>query len=185
MTVIASKVNTKEIVDWAVHIGIAVVISILIVAFVAQRTIVYNYSMEPTLHDGDNLIVEKISPKIGKLKRGDIVTIEDASIALQQEGKTIIKRIVALENDEIEIKDGNVYVNGNKIEENYINGDYTMPMDPAYSHMIVPEGYVYVLGDNRKANIIDSRVTGPVDIDKVTSRAVIRVYPFNKFGSLK
>ncbi len=176
--------NLREIADWALHIGIAILAGFLIVTFVAQRTVVINYSMEPTLYEGDNLLVEKISPRIGKIKRGDIVTIENASFTLMQEGKVIIKRVIGLENDKIEIKDGKVFVNGTELEEDYINGDYTMPMDERYSHMIVPEGHVYVLGDNRKENIIDSRVLGPISMDKITSRAVFRIYPFSRIGPL-
>jgi len=151
------KSQIKELFDWIIHIGIAILAGLLIVTFVAQRTIVFNYSMEPTLYQGDNLIVEKLGPRFGILKPGDIVTIRDASEFLSKEGKTIIKRIIALENDEIEIKQGNVYVNGKMLDETYINGDTTKAVRTEYCDRYkVPEGYVYVLGDNRAANIIDS-----------------------------
>lgn len=152
--------------------------------FVAQRTIVYKSSMEPTLYDGDNLIVEKISPRLGRIKRGDIVTIKSASDWLHEEGKTIIKRVIAVAGDSVEIKDGKVYVNGQEIEENYIKGNYTVAMNEEYSRLTVPEGHVYVLGDNRSTSIVDSRTIGPVSTDKIESRAIIRVYPFSRFGLL-
>lgn len=141
--------------------------------------------MEPTLYDGDNLIVEKIGPRLGYINYGDIVTIKNASDWLHEEGKTIIKRVVALEGDSVEITDGKVFVNGQELKEDYIKGNYTMPMSSKYSKMIVPEGHVYVLGDNRSANIVDSRTIGPVSVDKIEARAVIRIYPFNRIGLLR
>lgn len=176
----------NEVLDWTLHIVIAVALGLLIVTFVAQRTVVFNYSMEPTLVEGDNLIAEKISPKLGNLKPGDIVTIKNASPSLEEDGKTIIKRIVAVENDVVDIRDGKVYINGQEFVEPYIKGDYTMQIDPKYCvNYKVPEDNVYVLGDNRKANIVDSRSLGPIAIDKIESKAIFRIYPFNRFGKLK
>lgn len=173
----------KEVLDWAVHIFIAAIIGFIIVTFVVQRTVVYSYSMEPTLEEGDNLWVEKISTRFGKLNRGDIVTI-DVPENVGRQRSPIIKRVIALENDTVEIKDGNVYVNGREIKEDYINGNYTRPEEPEYSKLTVPKGHIYVLGDNRKGRIIDSRNIGPIDIRRVTGRAIFRFYPFSKFGFL-
>lgn len=169
----------KEVIDWALHIIIAVVIGVLIVTFVAQRTIVFGSSMEPTLHDGDQMVIEKISPRTGKLKVGDIVTVyvpEELS-----EGRNyIIKRVIGVANDTVEIKDGNVYLNGEKLEEGYASGDYTHEVAPEYNKVTVPEGQVYVLGDNRLRNASkDSRSIGPIEIDKIKGRAILRFYPFN------
>lgn len=175
----------KEIMDWVFHIAIAFVIGLLIVTFVAQRTIVYNYSMEPTLYEGDNLITEKITPMLGIFKRGDIVTIKNASVSLAESGKTIIKRIVALENDVVSISNGKVYINGELLQEDYIKGDFTMQVDPQYStDYVVPEGCVYVLGDNREMSIIDSRTLGPISTDKINSKAILIIFPFGRFGIL-
>lgn len=175
----------REALDWLLHIAVAVVIGFLIVTFVAQRTIVYHHSMEPTLYEGDNLLVEKISPRLGKLDRGDIVVIRDASPTFTQEGKELIKRIIGIEGDSVELKDGGVYINGELLEEPYIKGVYTPPShNPENNRLMVPEGCVFVLGDNR-VNSIDSRSFGPVEIDKVEAKALIRIYPFNKAGVIK
>src|SRR5690554_6810542 len=101
------KGNSKirEIIDWLFHIAVALLVGFLIVTFVAQRTVVFNYSMEPTLYDGDNLLVEKLGPRFGKIKPGDVITIKNASKFLEEEEKTIIKRIIAVENDIIDIND--------------------------------------------------------------------------------
>jgi signal peptidase I len=170
----------REALDWFLHIGIAVIIGVLIVTFVAQRTIVYGSSMEPTLQDNNQLVIEKITPRFGKLKYGDIVTIyvpEELS-----EGKDyIIKRVIGVAGDTIEVKDGKVYLNGKKLDEPYMNGNYTYEVDPQYSSIKVPDGMIYVLGDNRLRNASkDSRSIGPVAIGKVRGRAFVRLYPFNK-----
>jgi signal peptidase I len=141
--------------------------------------------MEPTLYEGDNLITEKITPMLGIFKRGDIVTIKNASPSLEESGKTIIKRIIALEYDVVNISDGKVYINGELLNENYIKGDFTTQVDPQYSRdYVVPKGCVYVLGDNRGTSIIDSRAIGPISTEKINSKAIMIIYPFSRFGIL-
>lgn len=168
----------REILDWSVHIIIAIVIALLITNFVFQRTVVYKKSMQPTLYEKDNLLVEKISPRIGNLKRGDIITIY-APERVEERGSTIIKRIVGIEGDFVEIKDGKVYLNGEVFKEDYINGNYTQASGK-YVSVYVKKGEVYALGDNRSIEILDSREMGPIPIEKVTGKAVCRLYPVNK-----
>ena len=172
--------------DWLLHIVLAVLIGLFIVNFVAQITIVSGSSMEITLHDHDRIIIEKISPRFGMLDRGDIVTINDYP-GLEMERKPIIKRIIGIEGDEVEIKDGRVYVNGVVLEEDYINVDSlgTLDVDPQYSKVTVPEGHIYVLGDNRlMGQSKDSRTFGPVSIKDVGGKAFFRFHPFKSFGFL-
>jgi len=165
----------REALDWIIHIAIAVLIGFLIVTFVAQRTLVHDVSMQPTLYEGDNLIVEKISPKIGRLNRGDIIVFYDIN-----EDRQLIKRLIAVEGDQVEIKDGKVFVNGEELKEDYIKDGYTpQGVNPEYSNLVVPKGYVYVLGDNRK-NSRDSRSIGPIEVERITGKAIFRFYPFNK-----
>lgn len=175
----------REALDWAVHILIAVVIAIFIITFVGQRTVVNGASMEPTLHDGDNLIVEKISQRFGTLKPGDVVVVKLNDPALiEKEHDPIIKRIIAVENDTVEIKDGKVYVNGKEKVENYTTGEPTDPLNPVNSKLTVDKGNIYVMGDNR-GNSKDSRVIGQVPISKVKGRAILRFFPFNKMGTIR
>lgn len=175
----------REILDWTFHMLLAVVIGVLIVKYVFQITIVSGNSMEKYLHNGNRLIVEKFIYKMNGLKRGEIVIINRPR-DIEDERTPIIKRVIALEGDVIEIKDGNVYVNNEKIDEPYINGTTTYGIVPEYQSLVVPEGYVYVLGDNRMPNeSLDSRIFGPVSLKKVEGRAVLRFYPFAQFGKLK
>lgn len=168
----------REIVDWLYHIAVAIIIALLITNFVFQRTVVYKKSMQTTLFEGDNLIVEKISPMVGKIKRGDIITIY-APEEVKQQGSTIIKRVIGVEGDHVELKNGKVYLNGKVLDEDYIKGDYTEAYGK-YTNVDVEKGYVYALGDNRSIRILDSRDMGPINIDDITGKALIRIYPFNK-----
>ncbi|MEN2777250.1 signal peptidase I [Acetivibrio clariflavus] len=165
------------------HIGIAVLLGVFIVNFVAQITIVNGSSMEKTLHDGDRLIIEKISPRFGNIKRGDIVTIDDP-IKLSNDTRPIIKRVIGVEGDRVQIRDGKVFVNGEELKEDYINGDYTYEVNEQYSDVTVEKGHIYVLGDNRLMGMSkDSRTIGTASLEYVTGKALLRFYPFNKIGS--
>lgn len=135
--------------------------------------------MEPTLSDGDNLLVEKLSSRFGWLNRGDIIVFKSP-----ESDRQLIKRLVAFEGDKVEIKDGKVYVN----DEIFLTGLSDEPEtpqgpDPAFNSLVVPEGYVYVLGDNR-AFSLDSNDFGPIDKKWITGKAIFRFYPFDKFGGL-
>ena len=172
-----------EILDWAKHIAIAIVVGILFVTFVGQRTIVYGVSMTPTLHDGDQLFIEKITPKLGHLKRGDIVTIYVHGML--DEGKDyLIKRVIAVEGDRISIHDGKVFVNGVELHESYVSVDYTYS-ERLTSELTVGKGKVFVMGDNRvRGGSNDSRTLGEFDVSSVRGRAIFRWYPFNSIGPL-
>ncbi|MEN8904648.1 MAG: signal peptidase I [Clostridiales bacterium] len=169
----------RETVDWIIHIGIAIIIAIFITKFVFQRTVVYKISMQPTLKEGDNLIVEKISPKINNIDKGDIITVYSPEY-VHEKGNTMIKRVIAVEGDTIKIDDGKVYVNDKVIKEDYILGDYT-DNSGEYIEEKIKEDHVYVLGDNREEKIIDSREAGQIKMENVSGKAVMRVFPFNKF----
>ncbi len=169
------KIN--ETLDWIIHIAVAVLIGVLIVTFVGQRTLVHDISMQPTLVEGDNLVVEKLSPKLGGLHRGDIIVFK-----VPEENRQLIKRLIAVEGDKVEIKDGKVYVNDEESKVVDLPGVETNPGDnPAYSKLTVPAGHVYVLGDNRPYSN-DSRAKGPIETKRITGRAIFRFYPFNKIG---
>ena len=178
----------KEILDWTFHIGIAVIIGLIIVNFVVQRTMVDGESMIPTLKSGDNLWVEKISPKLGSFHYGEIVTVNvplEIRKLYNKEKNPIIKRIIALEGDTVEIKYGKVFVNGVPKSESYINGSFTDATGkPEYDKLKVPAGKNYVMGDNR-GNSLDSRIIGPVDKKWVVGRAFFRFLPIKNFGFIK
>ena len=180
MVITSKKDIINESIDWIKHIVIAVLIAVFIIAFIGQRTVVNKTSMVPTLHDGDNLIIEKITPRLGIFERGDIVIIQNASEHFEIEDKLIIKRIIALENETIEIKDGIVYINEIPLREDYVKNQWKRNYGP----LKIDEGYVFVLGDNRP-NSRDSREFGQVSVDKINAKALLRIYPFKDFGLVR
>lgn len=176
----------REVLDWTVYIAIAVVLGLLIVNYVAQIAVVSGSSMEPTLQNKNVLVTEKISENFGSIDRDDIVTLYVPEFL--EEGKSlVVKRVIGIAGDTVEIgADGKLYVNSKPIEEKYINGDRTLTVDPQYTKVTVPKGYIYVLGDNRLPGASkDSRTFGPVKLDKVRGVVLLRLFPLNKFGSVK
>ena len=135
----------------------------------------------PTLNHGDQLMW-KNNPRLNKLK-GNLVTLY---IPEYLKGKDyVVKRIVAMGNDKVEIKDGKLYVNGEEVKEDYINGSVTEGINPEYSSFTVPPDCVYVLGDNRLPHAsLDSRSIGPINKKKVIGRVIFRYYPFDKAGKI-
>lgn len=164
---------------------IAVLVGFFIVTFVGQRTIVNGQSMEPTLHDKDQLIIEKISPRFGMLHHGDIITIDVRDHKDVVRESPIIKRIIGVAGDTVEVRNGKVYVNDKELEEGYINGNKTDVVEEQFAKVTVQKGTVYVMGDNRLPNgSLDSRTIGPLEIKKVGGKAILRFYPFKDFGTL-
>ena len=134
-------------------------------------------SMYPTLNSGDNLITSKISYKLSEPERGDIIVLE----APDSPGDDYIKRIVGLPNDHLEIKDGDVFINGKKLDEPYLGGIET----DGEEDIIIPSGYYFVMGDNRDESH-DSRIdkVGVISRNSIVGKSVFRLYPFSRFGRL-
>lgn len=156
-------------------IVIAFLLAMLIRHFVVESFVVEGHSMEPTLHHGERLLVNKLAYRFQDAKRGDIVVFrypEDPS-------KDFIKRIIATEGDTVEIVDGKVYVNGEALEEPYVADHGRDHLPPTQ----VPSGTIFVLGDNRR-NSQDSRYFGPVSEELLEGKAVLIWWPFAFFQTL-
>lgn len=179
------RVVVLEILDWIKYILIAIILGLLISKFVIQRSEVVGRSMEDTLHDEDQLVVDKLTLLFSSPERGDIVTVNGAKAHNDnKEVGMLVKRVVALPGDTLDFKDGKVIINGQEIEEDYLSaGTYTMAPFGWQGEIRIPEGHYYVLGDNR-GNSADSRVFGPVPENAIEGKVWIRIYPFDKFGKL-
>lgn len=162
-------------IEWGKSIIIAILIAFFIKTFIFNSTYVMGSSMEPTLHPQDRLFSEKISTYFKKYNRGDIVVLK----APDENNKDYIKRIIAIEGDRIQIKEGNVYINDELSQELYIENDsYTHTYGE--SDWFVEEGYVFVLGDNRADGASkDSRVFGLIGLDSIKAKTIFRYYPFD------
>lgn len=153
----------------------ALFIAMMLMLFVVQPTRVEGISMEPTLHTGAQLVIEKMSYRFQNPVHGDIVVIKlDRSY-----NPYLVKRVIATEGDTVEIRNGYVYLNGKMLEEKNItsitNGNF-----PA---TVVPQGQLFVLGDNREASN-DSRNFGMLPIDNLVGRAVASYWPLDSIGPL-
>ncbi len=142
---------------------------------ISARVRVEGSSMEPSFHDGEFVIVSRLDYRFGSPDYGDVVVFHYPGNPEEE----YIKRIVGMAGDHIRIAEGTVYVNGQVLEEPYIQAE------PAYSgEWHVPEDYIFVLGDNRN-NSSDSHSWGPLPMENVIGRAVFVYWPLSDWGVIK
>ena len=176
------KKRGSEAMAWIRDIVAAVLIAVIIAQFI-QPTIVREHSMQNTLQPNDYLILSKMAYKFGgDVEYGDIVVFKSDVEQENGKKKLLIKRVIAKGGDTIAIADGQVYRNGEILNEPYIKDGYT---NGGIDETTVPEGELFLMGDNRVVSI-DSRSpeVGFVDEDLVIGKAVVRLYPFDQFGSV-
>ncbi|MGJ0907990.1 signal peptidase I [Clostridium sporogenes] len=195
----------KEIQSWIFSILGAIIIAGLLNSKVFAKVQVQQSSMENTLFTNQQLIVDKLSYNFVEPKKGDIIifhenkekgTIAEDTLEMVdniiskfnnnktdiEEDDRLIKRVIGVPGDEVDIKDGYLYLNGKKLEETYANGEtisreFKLPIK-------IPENKLFVLGDNRMVSK-DSRMFGLIDYKQVEGKAIYRVYPFNHVGKVK
>jgi signal peptidase I len=153
----------------------ALLVALLIQAFLVQSTIVYGQSMEPNLRTDQRLMVEKISYRVHGPRRGDIVVLQDPT------GGPIplVKRVVGLPGERITLAHGRVYVDGALLDEPYLDQG-TAGEGRSW---LVPPMQIFVMGDNR-SHSKDSRYFGTVPLDAVIGHAIFRLWPHNQLGAL-
>jgi len=154
----------------------ALIIVVVINMFLAQATRVEGQSMEPNLHDNQRLIIEKISYYVHPPRRGDIVVLRLPS----RRSDPLIKRVIGLPGETVEISNGHVLINGQALDEPYLNQSTYQGMPPR----VVPESDVFVLGDNRGFSN-DSRSFGFVPFSDIVGRAWFRYWPPAGIGPIR
>lgn len=157
-----------------------VLIILLLSCFLLRHAVVDGGSMDQTLADGQHLI---ISDFLYTPKNGDIIVFQPLNA---EKTTPLIKRVIAIEGQTVQMQNGVVYVNGVAISEPYVFLDGEISPDHKdYPEILIPEGYVFVLGDHRN-NSKDSRYDeiGLVDVRSILGRVILRVTPFDKFGAV-
>ena len=148
----------------------ALILAFLLTHFVGKRVVVYSQSMEPNLHEEQQIIVEKVSRHFQVPERGDIVIIESIG-----EEVPLIKWVIGLPEEVLEIKNNQVFINSQGLVELYLANATQRDFGPVH----IPADHVFVMGDNRNFSR-DSRVIGPVPIERIRAKAWISIWPVDE-----
>jgi signal peptidase I len=161
--------------DWVVVVGVALLVAILVRTFLLAHFIVEGESMYTTLEPGDRVFVNKMSYRLHDPNRGDVVVLHEITGASERD---LIKRVVALPGDELEMQNCVVRIDGQVLQEPYLDPNVVTPgrCGQGITPTVVPEGHVFVMGDNR-AGSHDSRALGTIPYDDLVGRAFVVFWP--------
>lgn len=206
--------STKNIIEWIYCIVIAIVLALLIKFFLGTPTVVKQYSMYPTYKPNDRLILNRLErskmPKRGDVVTFEApskniygpgeydlnnpvakYSYQPSNIfnkftyyVLEINKTSYIKRVIAIEGDRVEIKDGKVYINNELLSEKYLAEGVKTEATGVFNNFIVPKGYIFLMGDNRSGSM-DCRNFGCIPVEKIESKVVFRFWPFNTMGPTK
>ena len=170
----------RGLVEWILAIGLAVILFFVLRMFLFRVAHVSGFSMAPTLSDGDRVILNRAAVVFGTARVGDIVAFPYPN----NPSEYYIKRVIGISGDEVDLINGSFYVNGEPLEDAFSH-DTIWSTGNVIFPVTVEEGHVFVLGDNRNASS-DSRSSsiGMVDNRYILGRVLLRVLPFNKFGTV-
>lgn len=174
--------------EWIKALAIAVILAAVIRYFLFAPIVVDGLSMMPNLHDQNRMIVSKLSYKIGEPQRFDIVVFH------APEQKDYIKRVIGLPGDHVEYKNDILYINGEPIDEPYLEEAKTEILDAPLTFNFeleeqldqkrVPEGHLFVMGDNRRFSK-DSRSIGFISLEEVIGKTNVVYWPISDFQFIK
>lgn len=173
--------STRRIVtEWVVILVVAVAASFLIRTFAIQTFVIPSKSMNPTLHVGDRILVNKLSVDFGSINAGDVIVFKapprehcsDDGIA------DLVKRVIGLPGQHLTSKGNTIYVNGKALKEPWT---YFPTIGTPIGHVTVPKNSYFVMGDNR-ANSCDSRYWGTVPRSDIIGKVFLRVWPPSRIG---
>ncbi|MGL4344127.1 MAG: signal peptidase I [Cellulosilyticaceae bacterium] len=163
------------------EILMAILVVMLMTEFVIAHNMVPTGSMIPTIQIGDHLVTNKLPYYYRDPKRGEVVVFT-------QENERLVKRVIAIPGDEIDIRDNKVWLNGEELDESeyiYIwESTWQVAGAGVKYPFTIPEGYYFVMGDNRPESL-DSRYFGPIHRKQIIAKASLRIYPLSKIGEVR
>ena len=184
------KKTRKSILEWVVVIVGAVGLALLIKAFLFQAYYIPSPSMNPTLFEGDRILVNKLSYKLHSVNRGDLIVFDTPEASGEDD---LIKRVIGLPGEFVNVEEERIEIDGGLLLEPYLPlssniKSFATPVNcvnrPNENYGCrIPDDHVFVMGDNR-SNSRDSRFFGPVPIEDVKGRAFIRVWPIGDIKRL-
>ncbi|HLQ73903.1 MAG TPA: signal peptidase I [Bacillota bacterium] len=179
----ARKSSNNSLLEWSKVIIVALALAFLVRTFLFTPIVVDGPSMQPTLYDRDQMIVNKITYRLSDPKRFDIVVFHATS------QKDFIKRVIGLPGEHIMMKDNELYVDGEKVEESFSGSEDSLTYDFQLEelpggHETIPEGFVFVLGDNR-TNSTDSRTIGLVPVKDIIGKTNLIYWPLKRVQIVK
>jgi signal peptidase I len=174
----------RTLIEWGAIVVVAVLAALLLRAFVVQPYYIPSGSMEPTLHIGDKVLVNKLSYSFHSVHRGDIVVFKTPPDDNSPGIKDLIKRVIGLPGETISSgTDGTIYINDRQLSQPWLSAEARANPGPPIRRMVIPAGYYFVMGDNR-SNSTDSRMFGPISKGLIVGRAFLRVWPLSRLGTL-
>ena len=171
--------NIREIIIDTVKLILVVFVILFLLIYVVSVTQVVGNSMSSTLNDGDVLILSKANYRFFDIKRGDIISLD------YEDTKYLIKRVIGLPGEDIDIINNKLYINGEIYTEDYLDEDlnYANFSLETLGYDVIPEDMYLVLGDNREDSL-DSREIGLIDKSSINGKVVLRIWPINKISLL-
>jgi signal peptidase I len=163
--------------SWVRDLVVSLVIAGIVIVFLYQPVKVEGTSMMPRLVDQERIFINKFVYQIESIERGDVIVFRYP----YDEAKSYIKRVIALPGETVSVVDGEVFINGEKLDEPYLVDEYRDQQNHAPT--AVPQGEYYVLGDRRNSSN-DSRVWGPVPRSSIYGKAVFVYWPMDRLGFL-
>jgi signal peptidase I len=183
-----SKPGMDAIREWITVIGVALLIAFVVRGFVLQQFYISGPSMESTMFQNNRVLVNKLSYRLHEIHRGDVVVFDRVTTdGVEVQHDDLIKRVIGVAGDSVSITNCVVSVNGNEVEEPYLN-DYDIAQSnledrcrlPDMVSTIVEPGHLFVMGDNRPQSF-DSRMFGTIEEDLVVGRAFVIIWPLGSF----
>jgi len=172
--------TTRSVVEWVAVVGGALIVALVIRAFFLAAFYIPSESMAPTLEKGDRVLVNKLAYKLHDVNRGDVVVFERPPNEPDNGIKDLIKRVVALPGETVEVRDCKVLIDGKALVEPYVKQWKTTCTAPPVT---VGDNQVFVMGDNRDDSQ-DSRFFGPISQDLIVGRAFVLLWPLTHLGWL-